>query len=76
MCVLADVVELGPPHLSKEGHSEVRAQQPLARVHHLHHFGIGTVEGVVQVCQFLFRRNTEIADIFTQIDREAQRNNM
>ncbi len=40
-------------YLSKEGHSEVRAQQPFASMHHLHHFSVRTVEGVVQVCQFL-----------------------
>lgn len=73
VCVLVDV---RPPHLSKEGHSEVGAQQPLACVHHLHHFGVGTVEGVVQVRQFLFHRNAKIADIFTTINQEAKRNNM
>lgn len=43
-------------HLSKEGHSEVRPQQPLAAVHHLHHFRVGPVERVVQVGQFLLNR--------------------
>lgn len=46
------------PHLSKESHSEESSQQPLARVHHLHHLGVGAVEGVVQVCEFLPRTNT------------------
>lgn len=41
------------PYLSKEGHSEVCAQQPFAAVHHLHHLRVGPVEGVVQVSQFL-----------------------
>ncbi|TNN42696.1 hypothetical protein EYF80_047126 [Liparis tanakae] len=37
-----------PPYLSKEGHSEVGAQQSFARVHHLHHFSVGAVEGIIQ----------------------------
>ena len=41
-------------YLSKKGHSEVCAQQSLASMHHLHHFSVGTVEGIIQVCQFLF----------------------
>ena len=40
-------------YLSEEGHSEVRAQHPLPRMHHLHHLGVGAVQGVVQVGQFL-----------------------
>lgn len=53
--------ESPPPaaHLSKEGHSEVGAQQPLARVHHLHDFGVGAVQRVVQVRQFLLSKSTK-----------------
>lgn len=41
-------------HLSEEGHPEVCTQQPFASMHHFHHFGVGTVQSVVQVRQFLF----------------------
>lgn len=43
------------PHLSKKGHSEECAQQPFPRMHHLHHFGVGAVQSVVEVRQFLFQ---------------------
>lgn len=46
-------------HLSEEGHSEVGAQQPFAGMHHLHHFGVGAVQSVIQVCQFLFRTDNK-----------------
>lgn len=49
-------IRVSEPHLSKEGHSEVCSQQPLASVHHLHHFRIGPVERIIQVGQFLFDR--------------------
>lgn len=46
-------------HLSEEGHSEVGAQQPFAGMHHLHHFGVGAVQSVIQVCQFLFCKDNQ-----------------
>ena len=41
-------------YLAKESHSEVGSQQPLARVHDLCHFDVGTMECVIQVRQFLW----------------------
>lgn len=46
----------GAAHLTEEGHSEVRAQEPAARVHDLSHFAVGSVQRVVQVGQPLESR--------------------
>lgn len=40
-------------YLSEECHSEKRAQKPLAGVHHLHDLGVGAVQRVIQMRQFL-----------------------
>ena len=47
-------------YLAEEGHSEVGAQEPLARVHDLHDLGVGPVQRVIQVGQFLQVRTTNI----------------
>lgn len=58
------IVFVFPSYLPKEGHSEVCAQQPFSSMHHLNHFRVGTVEGVIQVCQFLLCKNIKVAEIF------------
>lgn len=63
LIVLLFVFGNAASYLSKEGHSEVCAQQPFASMHHLHHFSIGTVEGIIQVCQFLFRKNRKVVEM-------------
>lgn len=42
-------------NLAKESHSEVGAEQSLARVHDLRHFTVCTMQRVIQVGQFLCR---------------------
>lgn len=46
-------VNEGRTHLTKESHSEVGAEQPLARVHDLRHFTVRAMQRVVQAGQFL-----------------------
>lgn len=60
------------PYLTKEGHSEVRAQQSFTAMHHLHHFSICTVECVIQVCQFLFHKcKKKIAEIINNKNQQG-----
>lgn len=44
-------------HLTEESHSEVGAEQSLARVHDLCHFTVCTMQRVIQVGQFLCKVN-------------------
>lgn len=50
--------EADETHLTKERHSEICAQQALARVHDLCDLTVGTVQGVIEVSQSLPQTST------------------